>query len=262
LLLVIPTGNRLQKDANMSNTTQLPHASSCIVPGVQPILTELQENVKTHFYGERDAGRETLERFIREIFKQAYGAELNAFYPNLLAFTADSQIRGVVGYRDGMVKPLFSEQYLDSPADRVMSIHLNQEVQRRQLVEVGNLALAGRGEVRWVIAAMTMFLYAAGYRWVLFTAVKPLYNAFQRLGLKPIQIAKPDPGRLPEGGSNWGSYYRAGPLVCAGDIEAGYEKLSAFVSQRQPMLSALLQEARYRGLAVRPGNARDIHKAG
>jgi hypothetical protein len=109
---------------------------------------------------------------------------------------------------------------------------------------------------------MTMFLYAAGYRWVLFTAVKPLYNAFQRLGLKPIQIAKPDPGRLPEGGSNWGSYYRAGPLVCAGDIEAGYEKLSAFVSQRQPMLSALLQEARYRGLGVRPGYARDIHKAG
>ena len=246
----------------MSNALQHQPTSSCIVQDVQPILTELQETVTTHFYGAHDAEREPLEQFIHAVFKQTFGADLRAFYPNLLAFTTGAQIRGVVGYRDGMVKPLFSEQYLDSPADRVMSVHLNQDVDRRHLVEVGNLALAGRGEVRWVIAAMTMFLYAAGYRWVLFTAVKPLYNAFQRLGLKPIQIAKPDPKRLPEGGNNWGSYYRAGPVVCAGDIEAGYKKLSAFVSPRQPMLDALLQEALYRGLSVRLGDAKDIGKTG
>lgn len=246
----------------MSHPSELPAVPSCIVPGVQPVLTELRESVSTRFYGELDTDRTALEQFIHDVFKQAFGAELHSFYPNLLAFTTGTQTRGVVGYRDGTVQPLFSEQYLDSSAESVIGIHFGQDVERRQLVEVGNLALAGRGEVRWVIAAMTIFLYAAGYRWVLFTAVKPLYNAFQRLGLKPIQIAKPDPRRLPEGGSNWGSYYHAGPVVCAGDIAAGSKKLLAFISQRQPMLSALLQEAFSHGLKARFGYAGDVDKAG
>ena len=246
----------------MSITRNLPVKPSCIVPGVQPLLTELQDSVSMHFCTEPDTRRADLERFIYEVFKQAFGAELSIYYPNLLNFTIGGEIRGVVGYRDGMVKPLFSEHYLDSPAERVIGIHLGRDIDRRQLVEVGNLALAGRGEVRWVIAAMTVFLYAAGYRWVLFTAVKPLYNAFQRLGLRPIHIAKPDPERLPEGGSRWGSYYKAGPLVCAGDITAGYYKLVASVSQRHPILSTLLQAAFSHGLNARFANAGHIDKAG
>ena len=246
----------------MSHTRNPPLTPSCIVPGVQPLLTELQESVSTLFCTKPDTRRAALEQFIHEVFKQAFGAELSGFYPNLLAFSTGNQTRGVVGYRDGALEPLFSEQYLDAPAERVIGIHLGQDIDRRQLVEVGNLALAGRGEVRWVIAAMTVFLYAAGYRWVLFTAVKPLYNAFQRLGLRPIHIAKPDPGRLHEGGSQWGSYYQAGPLVCAGDITAGYYKLVASVSQRQPMLSALLQAAFSHGLNARFAHAGSIGKAG
>jgi hypothetical protein len=102
-----------------------------------------------------------------------------------------------------------------------------------------------------VIAATTAFLHGAGYRWVLFTAVKSLFNAFQRLGLKPIRIATPDPARLSDGGSNWGRYYQAGPVVCAGDIEAGWNKLSGHVSTAQPKLHALLQEACAMGMHSR-----------
>lgn len=226
----------------MSHTAPLQH-SACIVADVQPLFAELRDTVNVHFRGQNDADRAGLEHFIQQIFQATYGAELGSFYPNLTAFTTDNQLRGVVGYRDGMVKPLFSEQYLDAPVETVMSRHLKQEVRREQLVEVGNLALANPGEARWVIAAMTAFLHAAGYRWVLFTVVKPLFNAFQRLGLRPIEIATPDPARLSDGGRSWGSYYQAGPVVCAGDIEAGYRKLSAHVSSRQPRLQALLNDA-------------------
>ena len=230
----------------MSHANPMSTTHSCIMPDVQPILTELQESVSTHFCSEFGPKRAVFEEFIHGVFKQAFGAKLSSYYPKLLAFTTGTQIRSVVGYRDGMIKPLFSEQYLDAAAEHVIGAHLGQDIERRELVEVGNLALAGRGEVRWVIAAMTVFLYAAGYRWVLFTAVKPLYNAFQRLGLKPIQIAKPDPERLPDGGSNWGSYYQAEPVVCAGDIAAGYRKLIAFISQHQPQLVIRLAVARAR----------------
>jgi Thermostable hemolysin len=234
------------------NTALEPRHNPCIVDGVQPLLTELRDAVRIHFRGRNDAGREPLEGFIQRIFQQSYGASLRTFYPNLTAFTSDERIRGVVGYRDGMNRPLFSEQYLDAPVEQVMAAHLDQAVERPQLVEVGNLALTGLGEARWVIAAMTVLLHAAGYRWVLFTAVKPLFNAFQRLGLNPVRIAVPDPRRLPDGGSNWGRYYQAGPLVYAGNIEAGYNKLSAHVSQRQPRLHGLLLEARQLGASTRP----------
>jgi len=234
---------------------------SCIVPGVQPVLTELQDSIATCFCSERDSRRAVLEQFIRGVFKQAFGAELQRFYPNLLSFSSAGRIRGVVGYRDGLAKPLFSEQYLDAPAEKVIGIHMGQDIDREQLVEVGNLALTDPGEVRWVIAAVTVLLYAAGYRWVLFTAVKPLYNAFRRLGLRPIQIANPDPGRLHEDGNNWGSYYQAGPVVCAGDITAGYYKLITSVTQRQPLLSALLQDAFSHGLKARCEYAGTIGEA-
>jgi hypothetical protein len=246
----------------MSDTIAMPTTPSCIVPGVQPLLTELRETVAIEFSRAQDPARPSLERFVRDVFKRSFDAELRSFYPNLLAFTTGAWTRGVVGYRDGMVKPLFSEQYLDAPAENVIGVHLGRDIARRQLVEVGNLALAGRGEVRWVIAAMTVFLYAAGYRWVLFTAVKPLYNAFRRLGLKPIDIAKPNPLRLPRGGDEWGSYYQAAPVVCAGDITAGYHKLVSSVSPRQPLLNALLQQAYSLGLNARFGYAGNIDRAG
>jgi Thermostable hemolysin len=234
----------------MSHTVELEH-NPCIVAGVQPLLTELREPVSVYLRGQHDAGREFLEDFIHRVFQKTFGADLRAFYPNLAAFTSGSRIRGVVGYRHGMASPLFSEQYLDVPVERVMATHLNQNVERRHVVEVGNMALAGPGEARWAIAAMTVFLHAAGYRWVLFTAIRPLFNAFQRLGLNPVQIAIPDPARLPDSGSLWGSYYHAGPGVYVGNIEAGFKKLNAHVSPRQPRVHALLQEARRLGMSIR-----------
>jgi hypothetical protein len=244
----------------MNTTVELKH-NPCIVAGVRPLLTELRDPVRVHCRGPRDTGRKPLEDFIYNTFQRTYGAALRAFYPNLTAFTIGGQIRGVMGYRNATTQLLFSEQYLDAPVERVMTTHLDQIVERRHVVEVGNLALTGTGEARWVIATMTVFLQAAGYRWVLFTAVKPLFNAFQRLGLKPVQIAIPDPERLPDAGKHWGSYYQAGPLVYAGNIEAGYKKLRAHVSRHQPRLHALLHEAQRLGARFRFDQARVVCKA-
>ena len=244
----------------MNTTVEFEH-NPCIVAGVEPLLSDLREPVRIHFRGEHDAERRPLEVFIYRVFQQAYGAELHTFYPNLTAFTTGGRIRGVVGYRNGITQPLFSEQYLDDPVEKMMTTRLDRNVERRHIVEVGNLALTGTGEARWVIAAMTVLLQAAGYRWVLFTAVRPLFNAFQRLGLNPVQIAIPAPERLPDGGNHWGSYYQNGPMVYAGNIEAGYRKLSTHVSQRQPRLHALLQEAQRMGTGTRLNESRIIREA-
>jgi hypothetical protein len=115
------------------------------------------------------------------------------------------------------------------------------------LVEVGDLALADPGQARWVIASTTAFLAASGCRWVLFTATRPVANAFRRLGLRPVPLAPADTARLPDGGSSWGRYYDAGPVVYAGDILAGLAKLHNGSCARQPRLQGLLEAARRLG---------------
>jgi hypothetical protein len=215
----------------------------CVVPGIQPLLNELQQPVSVGVHGAHDPHRGPVEHFIRWVFLRSYGARLSSFYPTLLSFRTGEHLRAAVGFRDAVQGPTFAEQYLPAPAEVMIGSHWNQAVDRTQVVEVGNLALAGPGEARWLIAAVTTFLHACGYRWVLFTAVRPLFNAFQRLGLNPIQLGPADASRLPDGGRDWGSYYDERPVVCVGDIQSGHGKLSSFVSEHQPMLHALLNEA-------------------
>ena len=126
----------------MSTDLELEH-NPCIVAGIQPLLTELRQAVSVHFRAQHDPDREPLESFIRHIFQRSYGATLRDFYPNLTAFSSDGEIRGVVGYRSATAAPLFCEHYLDEAVETVAAARLDQAVERRHMVEVGNLALTG-----------------------------------------------------------------------------------------------------------------------
>ncbi len=221
--------------------------SPCIDAAIDPLLAELHESVELLHAATDERESHRLQAFVRHVFRKVYGAEVSNFHPNLLGFNAQSDLRAVLGYRDGACAPLFSEQYLERPAEQLIAERFDQSVRRDELVEVGNFALASPGQARWVIAATTTFLAAAGYRWVMFTATRPLANAFRRLGLRPLALASADPARLPDGGASWGSYYDAGPAVYAGDILAGYHKLHSGIGDRHPYLQSLLQAARQSG---------------
>lgn len=214
----------------------------CVLEGVEPLLTELPHPISMEVLDVGHPDRHRPEAFVRQVFRQCYDADIRAFYPTLLAFTQHAELMGVAGFRDGAGQALFSEQYLDQPLERIIAAHWGEPVDRSRIVEVGNLALSNPGQARWVIAAVTLFLHAAGYRWVLFTAVKPLINAFGRLGLDPITLAQADPRRLTGDDQHWGSYYAGNPSVCMGDIEAGYRKLVNCSGARQPLLQALLEQ--------------------
>jgi Thermostable hemolysin len=231
--------------------------SPFIETGVDPLLAELPANVSIHHTVSDHPIRDTLQEFIRAVFRQAYEAEVSSFYPNLVGFNVDNQLRAVVGYRDGSTANLFSEQYLDSPADELASAQLGLQIEREQMVEVGNLAIVDPGYARWVIAASTAFLAAAGYRWVVFTATRPLANAFRRLGLKPLLLGAADPRRLPDAGTSWGGYYSTSPAVYVGDIRAGLGKLHSTRAASGSNLKALLHSART--LGERYAGTSDFH---
>jgi hypothetical protein len=228
--------------------------SPFLVNGVDPLLAEVPGALSVEWAGPADLARAELHRFVGQVFRQAHGAEIAAFYPNLLAFRSQGRLSAVVGYRPGRGGVFFSENYLDRPAQDLAAARLGQPVAREEMVEVGNLAIADPGLARAVIAASTGFLAAAGYRWVLFTAIPPLANAFRRLGLRPMALATADPERLPDRGVAWGDYYQGAPKVYLGDIQAGDRKLRGH-APRHPNLERLLVATGALGALARPNRA-------
>ena len=224
----------------------------CVIDGVEPLLTELPHPVGMDVITDGHAQRARAEAFVRQVFAACYGADIRSFYPTLLTFTQHAELMGVVGVRNDAERPFFAEQYLDAPLDELIGAQWDEPVEHTRIVEVGNLALLSPGQARWVIAAVTLFLHTAGFRWVLFTAVKPLINAFRRLGLNPIELAPADPARLSDNDSDWGSYYAGHPLVCVGDIAAGYRKLLASNGAREPLLRSLLEQVREQARTAAP----------
>lgn len=231
-------------------------SSPFIDAGIDPLLAEVPEAIEIGLSGPSAPDRPQLHGFIGAIFQRSHGARITAFYPNLIGFRIDGRLRAVVGFRDDRGGAFFSEQYLGQPAHELASQRLGETVERERLVEVGNLAIADPGQARWIISASTAFLAAAGYRWVMFTAIQPLANAFKRLGLKPMALAEADPACLPDRGASWGAYYRDAPQVYLGDIQAGCGKLHGHVA-RHPNLDRLLDSAHALGL-----NAHDTFPAG
>ncbi len=183
--------------------------------------------IDVHLADQGTAAHARLQTFVAEAFRKRYGAEIRNFLPHFLHICNHrNEHQSVVGYRGGAEGPFFLEHYLDHPIEQVLSARLGRPVPRAQIVEVGNLADSTPGMARLSIIATTRCLHGMGYRWVVFTGVRRLYNAFHRLGLHPLELADADPRRLPpEQAQCWGDYYRDHPKVYMGRIEDGYRHM-------------------------------------
>jgi hypothetical protein len=164
--------------------------------------------------------RARLERFIAARFHDAYGARVRHFSEHLVGLDGgEGSLQAALGYTGAGKGPLFLEQYLDAPAEALLSRASGRRVERDWIAEVGNLA-AAPGIVRELIPAFGAHLYQLGYRWAIFTATRELHNAFRRLQLEPLVLAPAAASRLPDGGAAWGSYYAHAPKVMGGSIAA------------------------------------------
>ncbi len=171
--------------------------------------------------------REQAIAFVSQVFQRAYGADVQHFMPTLMrVYDKHEQYKAVMGYRDAAHERLFLESYLDEPVEQSISRYLGHPVKRSEIVEVGNLAEAAPGDSRMAIIGATAYLYAAGYRWVVFTGVRRFRNAFARLGLSPKELIVADKNMLPEDVvQQWGSYYDGDPVVCFGSLQDGHDYL-------------------------------------
>lgn len=165
-----------------------------------------------------DPGRPRAERFVRKIYRDAFGARLNEFHPCLLGFRgSDGSLRACLGYRPAAPGPLYLERYLEDPVERAVARVARTPVARDAIVEVGGLAALDTGAAARLILPTACWLRAAGYRYAVFTATASLRNTFRRLRLvfwpiAPARIERLEPGEA----GQWGNYYDHDPWVCGG----------------------------------------------
>lgn len=163
--------------------------------------------------------RAELEHFIAARFQRTYGARVTQFLPNLLGMRDDAGAWvAAVGYAGAGAGPLFLEQYLDDPVERVLGPQLERPVPRERIVEVGNFAAVRAGVARRLIPALAARLKSLGFEVAVFTATRELRNAFLRLKLWPLLLAPADPLRLSDAAATWGSYYAHKPIVMGGRL--------------------------------------------
>jgi hypothetical protein len=183
--------------------------------------------------GPEAGSRREAETFVCEAFRVAYGADVRHFLPNLMTLRNDAGgLLAVLGLRQCGDEPLFLEQYLSRPAEQMLAAATGQPVDRARMVEVGNFAVGAAGGGRWLITALTAYLYSARQTWAVFTCGPELRNAFRRLGVPLVDLASADPCCLDDAErASWGSYYDQQPRIMAANVAASHMVLAELFSK-------------------------------
>lgn len=192
--------------------------------------------------------RAQAEDFVRDAFSAAYMAQIRHLMPALMTLRHDTgRLLAVLGLRESHQGDFFLEHYLERPVEQVLSEAAACPVDRSQLVEVGNFAVGAAGGGRWLITALTAYLYTAGKTWAVFTCGPELQNAFRRMGIALVDLSLADPACLPRDEiADWGSYYAQSPRVMAASVAQGHQVLSALF-EKECALNALWRHALHAG---------------
>lgn len=176
----------------------------------------MQQITAQHVH-EQDPDRAQVEAFIRQVFYEAYGATVKHFMPHLIALRDEKfHLMAAFGMRPAKNNVLFLEQYLDEPIETVISTSLNQVIHRKDITEIGNLAVSNPRNAGILIAHVIQQSIDAGVKWCVATAHQTLQNGLVKGGCDVFPIRSVDPMRLPvDEQDDWGSYYDNKPQVIA-----------------------------------------------
>ncbi len=154
------------------------------------------------------------ENLIKTVFAREYGATINHLPDRILAVSdADDNLLCAAGLRDS-VSGIFSECYLDLPAEQAIEQKVHRPVCRDQILELTALAAARPGAMAALLQGFAGIGLEAGYRWGLFTATTRLRRMTRRIGIDLIELSEARRDRVPDP-DNWGNYYDQEPSVCA-----------------------------------------------
>ncbi|HEX9470729.1 MAG TPA: thermostable hemolysin [Bradyrhizobium sp.] len=169
--------------------------------------------MKTAILTNDDARRRSAEEFIKNTYANSYGARLGTFPSRIIALFDHDEILCAAGLRfldDGF----FSERYLDTPIEDVVSAISARAVNRNAIFEVTTLASRAPRATAEFIAEIGGFGEKAGFEWSFFTLTRRLHLLVSRLGIAATFLGEADRRRIADS-EQWGSYYACQPNVYA-----------------------------------------------
>jgi hypothetical protein len=167
--------------------------------------------------GADDARRTEAEAFVRRRFLRSHGAHVATFMPTLLLLTnAVSEIVAVAGFRRAAHEPLFLEQYLPVPIEQALSSQGRTQVQRVEVVEIGNFAAIDSRRARILMSFMPAYFLEHSAQWIVFTATATIRGLVSAMGGRCMEVGTADRARVAGGADEWGRYYSNDPRVMAG----------------------------------------------
>lgn len=175
-----------------------------------------------------EAGRE----LIRHRYAAVHGAAARLDYPRYWTVEQAGAPRAVLGWRRAGSGRLFLEAYLDEAVEMAVSRVLGRPVGRDRIVEIGDHASCS-SPATMALWLETARLLSGEAEIGVAVLTAPLRRMFARIGLPLHVIAPANPACLPCGGRDWGRYYEANPVVCAGEIAAGCAVLDAWAAARR-----------------------------
>lgn len=166
--------------------------------------------------------RPEAQAFIAEAYRRVFDARLSEFYPSLVSLhSADTGLQGVAGARYAEGQPLFVEQYLTAPVDRLLSQMGGSSTSRSQVVEVGNLSVSRAAMTYPFISLIGGWLMSHGIDWIVYSLTDSLQRLFSRSGVELLDLGPARSERLAPSDNDWGSYYQHGPRVMATPLSSG-----------------------------------------
>jgi hypothetical protein len=161
--------------------------------------------------------RKEVEQFVHQVFAKTYGADVQQFMPELVTLRDENgELVAAFGMRKAEHSPLFLERYLDSPVEQVFSARFNRVITRKQITEIGNLAVANPRNAGVLIANVIQHSLDIGVEWAVATAHHSLQNGLIKGGRDVYALQPADKSRLSHNEmATWGSYYDNGPQVVA-----------------------------------------------
>jgi len=197
------------------------------------LLQGTQPRLRMQAFETETVNRAVVESYISRVFEQHHQAKLTTFMPLFLAASHNaSNLEGVpesltcaVGVNLCLEEDTYLEQYLDDTIERCVSRISAEEVSRKQIAEVGNLASTSLGTCRSLFVLLVHFFARLEVEWAVCTGTAAVRSSLRRAGIAHQVIKKASPNRLRDFQSDWGTYYRHSPHVMAIHIPSALQKL-------------------------------------
>ena len=174
--------------------------------------------------------RALVEGFIEQVYANRFGSVIARHYPTLMnVHDAHGRVVAAVGLRRAAEETLFLERYLGRSAEMALAEAGYGAVDRREIVEIGNLASASRGASVFLFVTLAAYLRQQHLTYAVVTGTTAIRRSFALFGLDFVELGVADPEALPDKGASWGSYYARDPKVLGGAIAPASARLEPYL---------------------------------